>query len=279
MERSDKAALVILEPDDVAEAVLLSDEAGWNQTTEDWRIFIEQGRTIGFRAPDGHLVATGAALPYQSHFGFVSMILVTQSWRRRGLATSLLHCCIAHLREASLTPMLDATPAGAAVYRQHGFQEIFGLDRWELVHRPSQLNTPQLGSTNCAQEIAALDAQALGTLRRSVLARFLERDGARAFLNPKPRGFALLRRGRRASQVGPVVAATEGDALELLDQALGTLSGAIFIDVPRAWTEIGKWLTQKGGRIQRSFSRMALHRSQPFGDPTRLFAVAGPEFG
>jgi GNAT superfamily N-acetyltransferase len=279
MERSDKAALVVLEPEDVAEALLLSDEAGWNQTLEDWRIFIEQGKTIGFRAPDGHLVATGAALPYQSLFGFVSMILVTQSWRRRGLATSLLHSCIAHLREPKLTPMLDATPAGAAVYRQHGFQDIFSLDRWELLHRPLTFNPPPLGSANSAEVIANLDAKALGTSRRPVLARFLERDGARAFLKPEHTGFALLRRGRRASQVGPIVAATQRQAIELLDQAFGTVSGAVFIDVPSAWTEIGDWLTQRGGRIQRSFSRMALHRSQPFGDPARLFAVAGPEFG
>ena len=52
-----------------------------------------------------------------------------------------------------------------------------------------------------------------------------------------------------------------------------------FIDVPQRWRRIGQWLGRHGFVIQRSFARMALGRAQPFGDPGRLFAVAGPEFG
>src|SRR5690606_37299983 len=69
-------------------------------------------------------------------FGFVSMVLVDAAWRRRGLASLLLDESVATLRQRSLIPVLDATPAGAAVYRQQGFQGLFQLERWRIDHAP-----------------------------------------------------------------------------------------------------------------------------------------------
>jgi hypothetical protein len=68
-------------------------------------------------------------------------------------------------------------------------------------------------------------------------------------------------------------------AIALLDRLLETVSQSVFVDVPAVWPGIGAWLTSRGFTIQRSFARMALNRSSPFGHPENLFAVAGPEFG
>ena len=89
----------------------------------------------------------------------------------------------------------------------------------------------------------------------------------------------MVRRGRRAMQAGPVVGTEERQALRLIERLCGAVGGAMFIDVPRRWRHVCYWLERRGFRIQRSFARMALGRSEPFGDPARLFAVAGPEFG
>ncbi|MGO4839864.1 GNAT family N-acetyltransferase, partial [Rhizobiaceae sp. 2RAB30] len=96
---------------DVEACLRLSDEAGWNQTAEDWGLFLRHGTTIGVRSDDGSLVASAAALPYD-RFGFVSMVLVTAAWRRRGLATGLVDRCVETLTSRGLVPVLDATPAG-----------------------------------------------------------------------------------------------------------------------------------------------------------------------
>ena len=66
--------LALLASPDICGACRLSEEAGWNQTAEDWNIFIDHGSTFGIRRA-GALVATAAALPYGSGFGFVSMVL------------------------------------------------------------------------------------------------------------------------------------------------------------------------------------------------------------
>src|SRR6266699_2325281 len=58
---------------DVPGALALSNKVGWNQTADDWRLFIAHGRTIGLFDGDDGLVATGAALPYDNGFGYISM--------------------------------------------------------------------------------------------------------------------------------------------------------------------------------------------------------------
>jgi hypothetical protein len=89
----------------------------------------------------------------------------------------------------------------------------------------------------------------------------------------------MLRHGRRAWQAGPVVAPDEQSALKLMQQLMASANGSVFIDVPQRWRTIAAWLGEVGFTVQRSFARMALHRAETFGNPSRLFAVAGPEFG
>ena len=92
-------------------------------------------------------------------------------------------------------------------------------------------------------------------------------------------GFGLLRRGRLAFQLGPIVANSNGLAVEIFIKLLTLVRGSVFIDVPVFCQKLGEELQNKGFTIQRSFARMALARSEPFGHPARLFAIAGPEFG
>jgi hypothetical protein len=92
-------------------------------------------------------------------------------------------------------------------------------------------------------------------------------------------GFLLARPGRLATQIGPIVAANDDAAAALLDAALGRISGPVFLDVIDGRPLVTRRLRQRGFIVQRPFLRMSLKRRLPFGDPARLFAVAGPEFG
>ena len=71
---------------EVAAACALVAEAGWNQNAADWRIFLELGSATALKTGTGRLVATAATLPYPSGFGWISMVLVTGEFRRRGIA-------------------------------------------------------------------------------------------------------------------------------------------------------------------------------------------------
>lgn len=281
MAVSEAPAAVEVKLSDVDACLRLSDEAGWNQTADDWRLFLEQGQTIGVRSEDGTLVASAAALPYD-HFGFVSMVLVTAAWRRKGLATGLVERCVEALTSRGLIPVLDATPAGALVYGRQGFDGLFELDRWqgEVTTRAPLFDEKVVAAgPGDFETLRVLDREASGADRGFLLRDFLSRNDTRAFLDADRAGFALVRRGRRAMQIGPVAAASPKRALALLSAVLGIVKGPVFADIPRRWNEVTEWLSALGFTRQRSFTRMAHGHSTPFGRPDRLFAAAGPEFG
>jgi len=269
--------------EDVPAGLRLSSEAGWNQTAEDWAIFIRHGTVFGLLDPEGALVATAATLPY-AEFGFVAMVLVAPVWRKRGLATGLVETAIRSLRGRGLAPVLDATPAGAAVYGRLGFKRIFDLCRWERItmsgaHRlTASAPAVGLGALACLGVFTQLDAGAFGSGRTFLLEDFLRRPQTRAFALGD-RGFLLARRGYRAMQLGPLVAETQADALRLLKTSLADLDGPLFLDLTEQCTDIAMWLDSHGFRRQRPFQRMAFDRTQAFGDPRRLMVATGPEFG
>ena len=78
---------------DAQAGLVLSTEAHWNQNEADWRFFLSQGVVFGVR--DGaRLVATAALLPYSAGNAWISMVLVTADFRRRGIATKLVDACL-----------------------------------------------------------------------------------------------------------------------------------------------------------------------------------------
>jgi len=279
---SELSASFALTPADVAGGLALSTASGWNQTADDWQLFITHGHVVGVRDDDGEIVATAAALPYGGGAGWISMVLVTPAWRNRGLATRLMNDCVKHLQSRSITPVLDATPAGSMVYRRMGFVPGFELERWEngaVDVAPAPSSACRVASSNDLAQIEKLDAAANGLDRRLLLQSLLSREDTRAWLSHDEQGFVILRRGLRALQVGPLVAADEQAAIALSQAAMSVAQGPVFLDVPRRWAAIGEWLSAHGFRHQRPFVRMALGPAQITQVNDRLFVIAGPEFG
>jgi len=102
MAAIDHLAIGTLGADDAREGLLLSAEAHWNQNEADWRFFLMRGTVFGVRDRN-HLIATAALLPYTSDNAWISMVLVTQNWRRRGIATKLLDACLEAAAKQGLT--------------------------------------------------------------------------------------------------------------------------------------------------------------------------------
>jgi GNAT superfamily N-acetyltransferase len=250
----------------IPKALALSQEAGWNQNSADWTVFFTHGTVFGFVAGD-HLIATAAVLPYGDAFGWVSMVLVTAEWRRQGLATHLVADCTAALRDRGRAALLDAVPGAAGIYAGHGFVPLCEMERWE-----------GLGGGLRVRPAAAdfrLDQSAFGADRRFLLDNFLSRPGSGAFASAH--GFAILRHGTVASQIGPIVS-TRAEAPALVGEAVRAASGRVFVDALDRDTLVPV-LAAHGFRRQRPFIRMASGLSEMPGNPTELLAAAGPEFG
>jgi GNAT superfamily N-acetyltransferase len=270
---------------DLPDAEALVAEAGWNQIATDWRIFLDFGTVYAVR-DNARIIATAATLPYGG-CAWISMVLVANAHRRRGLATALLRRCIDDIRAAGRIPVLDATPAGRTVYVPLGFREAWSFTR--LVSERRDVFSSQSAQIQIAPIIdstwpalCAFDAAAFGADRGPVLARmrgrlrpanlYAQRDG-------RVVGFLLGRDGRTASHLGPLVAEDDDTAIALLSRALGAIEGGVYIDLADAKVRVRQWLEASGFVAQRPFTRMLLGRSESFDDRARTFAVIGPEFG
>jgi GNAT superfamily N-acetyltransferase len=267
-----------LTPADVPGALALSAKVGWNQTAEDWRLFVDRAQTIGLFDGDAGLVATAAALPYDHGFGWISMVIVDPAWRRRGLARRLMGECVDALRREHRTALLDATPAGALVYRDLGFAELATMERWEGEGGTGEVRAGAVRLTpNDLERLIAADATAFGAPRRFLLEDFLRREGALTWAYGE--SYVVIRRGHRAMQIGPLVAASDEAARVLLATAIAAARGKVFLDLFTPWRDLAALLETCGFARQRPFLRMALDRPTLPGDPQRLAIAAGPEFG
>jgi GNAT superfamily N-acetyltransferase len=281
-----KSSLSRSELDDVGALVR---EANWNQLAADWSIFIDRGRVYAVHAPAGRIVATTATLPY-GRFAWISMVLVTDSYRRRGLATMLMRRAMADLAQSELVPVLDATPEGRTVYRALGFEDSWGFHRLRRRERISPTEPSPVPKAISVRPIAdqdwpalcCYDAAAFGADRAGVLSGLRSRLPAAELIaerHGRIAGFLLGRDGRLAAQVGPLIAEDDAVAQALLAHALATLDTAVFIDLADAKTPLRGWLEARGFAAVRPFTRMICGRSQRYDDAQRTYAVIGPEFG
>jgi ribosomal protein S18 acetylase RimI-like enzyme len=263
---------------DVPGALALSAKVGWNQTADDWRLFIAHGRTIGLFDGNDGLIATAAALPYYNGFGYISMVIVDPAWRRRGLARRLMGECIETLRAQGRAALLDATPAGALVYRGLGFVELATMERWEGEGGVTQVDrAADRLAPNDLHKLIEADALAFGSQRRFLLEDFLARPGTAAWTCDG--GYLVMREGHRAMQIGPLVTSSSEAARVLLATAIANARGRVFLDLFTSWPDLAALLESSGFKRQRPFIRMALDRATLPGDLARLAIAAGPEFG
>jgi GNAT superfamily N-acetyltransferase len=277
MAATDEVVIVRLGPDDALAGLALSTEAHWNQNEADWRFFLSRGNVLGVRDHDSHLIATAALLPYTSGNAWISMVLVTANWRRRGLATILVDACLDAAARQSLNPWLDATPAGAAVYGPLGFEPTLQLRRLRLENAtPSRAGvTPALTAGELAHLIAR-DRLAMGFDRTALLTELAGRP--RSHLLSSGEAVALVRDGRKARHIGPLFAVQPGQALAIVHDIARTEAGPLLIDAISEQEEFLKGLIDTGWTIERPFQRMRFGGAGA-GAEKLPFAVAGPEYG
>ncbi len=283
----DGLVLASIGPADAGRGAALSAEIGWNQTEADWRYMLENGPGYGRSDGDGRLVASAMALPYGT-FGWVCMVLVSETFRRRGLATDLMNRVIEALERDGIVPGLDATPAGREVYKNLGFEDVYRLERLWAERVATAADAPEtpvvIAPMTAAEidEVAGYDATTFGADRAPLLRHLYERAPELAFVARAGQwlaGYVLGRDGREVTQIGPVTAEDEDIAIALTRRALDELAGGAVIDAAEHQGAFTDWLKRSGFRYQRPYIRMLRGRSEPVDRTDYVFAVAGPELG
>jgi GNAT superfamily N-acetyltransferase len=272
MGDTEHLAITQLGVGDVAGGIALSTEAHWNQNEADWLYFLTKGIVLGMR-DRGRLIATAALLPYTGSDAWISMVLVTESWRRRGLATKLVDTCLNTATRLGLTTWLDATPAGAAVYGPLGFTPTIQLRRLRIERTSGPATPPPPGKID---ELITCDISAMGFDRRELLQELDGRPTSR--LVSSGDAMALVRDGRTARHIGPLYATAPAHALTLVRNIVASEQGAVLIDAVANQNQFLDGLTDSGWIVERPFQRMRFGLTSTRGAELP-FAVVGPEFG
>ncbi len=272
MAATDGLPVIKLGPEDAMAGLVLSTEARWNQTEDDWRVFLREGIVFGIRT-GVLLVATAALLPYSGNNAWISMVLVTASHRRRGLATRLVDACLETARKNGLTSWLDATPDGVAVYGPLGFTPTLQLRRLKLAKSTQDAPAPPASTLDA---LRARDRRATGFDRTTLLGAFAQRSGSRIVATHG--SIALIRDGRTARHIGPLFADHAAEALALVHAIARSESGPLLIDAVAPQAAFLEGLTASGWTVERPFQRMRFGPATTAGEELP-FAVAGPEFG
>lgn len=288
----DSLKFKTLTSDDIPQALELSQEAHWNQIADDWQFMISNGDAFGFSSHENQLISSALALPFEGSFGWISMVLVSASWRRKGLATKLLQQAIEILEIKGKIPLLDATDAGRKVYLSMGFNDLYPISRLEKAQGqqsqvsplalPASVTLRQIRESDLAR-LAAWDQQFFGANRSTLLSNLFHRNPHLAFLaedsDEAILGFSMGRKGQNATQVGPVVSESSQIAASLIQELLAQSNEAILIDVPDHQEKTHRWLLNSGFSCQRKFMRMGKGISEPLDKADTIFAIAGPELG
>ncbi|MDB5617344.1 GNAT family N-acetyltransferase [Tardiphaga sp.] len=273
MDDTDGPAIIRLSIGDAPAGLALSTEAHWNQNEADWRFFLTRGIVFGIVERDIGLIATAALLPFAEGNAWISMVLVTASRQRRGLATRLVDACINEATRQKRTAWLDATPAGATVYGALGFTPAGCSQRMRFAGGGAMQAALPAGDIS---ELLRRDFRAMGFDRSALLLELSGRPGS--CIVAQDGAIALIRDGRTARHIGPLMADDASSAARLLAAIVQSETGPFLLDLNNARSELIDELAAAGWSNERPFQRMRFGLINATG-PELAFAGAGPEYG
>jgi GNAT superfamily N-acetyltransferase len=273
---------------DIPAGMRLREIAGWNQTAQDWRRFLQlepEGCFVAVEA--GTVRGTATTLRFGERFGWIGMILVDPEARGRGIGTCLLKCAIQRLEATAVeTQKLDATPMGHSLYLQLGFCDEYQIERWQGVARPRSHTVSTLPPMNRdqLQHVCGWDREVFGADRTRLLTALWEEGPDYSAIVCSGReiaGYMLGRAGSRASYLGPWIAMRDSGAAEpLFAEFTRRFEGRpVFVDVNLSNSDARAIVLNAGYAPQRPLTRMYRGPNRFPGRPALVYSIAGPELG
>jgi GNAT superfamily N-acetyltransferase len=205
---------------DIPAAMELCKEAGWNQTTEDWRMLIGLSPE-GCLAIDveGVLAATTTLLCYGKRLAWIGMVLTRVPYRGRGYARRLMTEALTLADQTGIeTVKLDATDQGQPLYEKLGFRCEQPVERWACPAFGA-VQGSSFPETPFSNEWRETDNRAFGVDRSQLLDELARRNPPLA----TGRSYLLTRPGRLNRYLGPCVAHSPEEARTLIERSMRSL--------------------------------------------------------
>ena len=215
------AILRRLAASDVPAALELSEQAGWNQTDDDWRMLIDLAPTGCLAIEvDGELAATTTLLCYGRRLAWIGMVLTKKCYRGRGFARRLMTEALSLADQKAIeTVKLDATDQGRPLYEKMGFRIEQAVERWTRPGTGHATGTTVPIAERHAENWRMADNRAFGADRSELLERLARREQAPFVMGGS---YCLTRPGRHSHYLGPSVCDAPRIARALIERALST---------------------------------------------------------
>lgn len=198
----------------------------WPHRPSDWDLLRSVGH--GFVALDeiGRVFSSAMWFPYGADCATIGMVITSPRVQTHGGGRWMMEGVLRQCGERRL--ILNATRAAYSLYASLGFAPQATVFQCQGYARPvaAQDGAVETITADGFAEVAALDAAAFGADRSTMLARLatiaeirgIRRGGRLA-------AYAMCRPFGRGSVIGPVVAGSEEDAVQLVTALLAGLDG------------------------------------------------------
>lgn len=270
---------------DLDAALALSTSENWNQSAAEWGRMMRLEPEGCFAARDGdRIVGTVTTITYGRDLAWIGMMLVHPEVRRRGIGAALMGRSLDYAHERGVRSVkLDATPAGRPLYESLGFVAEAELERWQGVAR-ADANAAQHDHAPDPRALLALDREAYDVDRARLVEALAADTPAGPFMyymkDGTPSGYALARRGRAATYIGPLIARTKDVVAPILGHMVARFAGQeVCLD-----RQAGGWLDAAtleahGLTKRRILTRMRHGEASDAATSPSIAASTGPEFG
>ena len=258
--------------EDIPAAFELSEQAGWNQTEEDWQTLLELApeSCLGVEV-ENELAATTTLLCYGQRLAWVGMVLTKAKFQRRGFAKRLLQASLAKADELGVeTIKLDATNQGQPLYEKFDFHAELEIERWA---RPGK--APAKAAARYIKQMwSRSSSDAFGADRSPLLEMLAQRHPPLS----SARSFLFTRTGRAANYLGPCVSEDPATARHLIEHCVQNTDCNWYWDLfPRNQNAIAI-ARDLGFAPQRQLVRM--RRGKELREKENaIYAIAGFELG
>lgn len=274
---------VRLSEDSLLHGLRLSRLAGWNQTLADWHTFLDAGQLFATTTKEGTIIATIGLLPL-GKTAWISLVLVDPDHRGQGIASRMMRWAIECCTQHQWIPMLDATEAGARVYKPLGFTGSVTLHRCRLSLSDGSDTSParsiRLLTSSDLKDVQRLEGTTSPVDREGLYRHWLDSSFVSAwglYANEEPEAVLFLRKGDRLTQVGPLLAESPGKAHDLLAIVAKNIAAPFLMDLTQSGLDLIKSSADFSLSQERSFLRM--QRGGPIlHQPSGQYAIGGPEF-
>lgn len=183
-------------------------------------------------------VGMGGAIRYDT-FAYIGMMAVLPQFQRQGYGRALFEHILNWLHEQGcLTCLLDATPAGANLYRQYHFAELDQARQYVCQQPSGRFRPParvDLAEESDLGDLLAFDRELFGADRERLLRVYLADFGERFLVKRDRRGKVCGFLLAQPQRLGPWVACSVEDAADLLEAAFSLpFEGEINVIAPAA---------------------------------------------